>query len=955
MRRYIFLIALLLPAVSHSQDIAPDHNWSCSDAWYKYGVNFYNYQGNLYTVKYHDNGIYNGAYPYFYIMNKYHDYASLTDFDFGSPAKNYIDYFGYWGEGGCYYRPPLIGRNFFFQYDGSLWYFQEVQCSFTDDDHWTPADESYECFAQIPTDGQGTVSHYYTTNSPTSTRHKQAAFQLDTNLFFIAVETSNKNGEQNYWYLQQYTYNESNNRFTHVTDILFSYQATGFGGYIKRMDTLQSEYVIINTYMPGVESNITYLIPDYTSNTIKFFIDTYGGLSGVAASTIVNGAIKGGKSTDASPTLNDRFVEFGIDQNKSSDGNHHVHYVEHIIDHNNHDSLFWGNTGTVTLPSSSYPATVGGTYDILGSYELVPKDFSSMVTGPDGFQQQTWFFYPNKDGHFQGAQFVSDQWKLLDNDWVESDDISNDSLYPGIRSLWTLTGIVDGPPPASINWPVWGNYHDATEQPTTLSFESSLGSDTEIDNSYEDQWSIGEDLDLTRGKKKLEGSFSEQFNYSNAFKNVIGHDTLIKTSYTSTFGMNENSQQSGFFIYTIPHIQRFHYQKYPWWTPFNSNEYPIRYSDQFRFCTTGTSTYNDSIPIGRFPFLVNDPNAADMRGWGSDSARHLLVFNAANSDVGPLFSLSWSSPSNGSHESYVITTTTSTSYANTDTYNVQSSLGVKIPKIFDLKVTGGYQVSYGNETTTKTTFGQKIDASMSNMMEKSQGVNNSYVETAVYWLKPESNPDWWFYDSLGGCKPWYIAYAVGDYHPKIRLLSPAGGSTIETNDLVFSWNAEEEQVGDYTFYLLSTPMVAPEYTIFKKKVGALTQCSAEGFVPGPGKTYYWAVSGMSGDRMPVWSVTGKFTMKEESLSPEDGGLKAAVFPNPATSGGFRMLVDTRDGGTIQVYLYDIRGNLAAVKEFSGCPKGASSLDLTGTLAEPGVYLAEIRSASGRLMRKVVIQ
>ncbi|MCX6246130.1 MAG: T9SS type A sorting domain-containing protein [Bacteroidetes bacterium] len=948
MRRYIFMIMLLLPVIIRSQTLAPDHVWGGSNDWYKYGSSFYNYNGVLYVFKFHDNGRYHGAYPYFYTMNKKHNYADLAKLNFGSPpGQNYIDYYGYKGENDTYYTPPLLGRNFGFQYEGRLWYFQQVKCSFTDDMTWKPPNESFECFAQFPEDTLGKPFTYYQTSNPPPTLYKQCAFQLDSNLYFMAVSTND--GNVHNWYIQEYSFNASTNKFSHVRDVNLFPGGSMFGGYIKKVDSLGQEYVIAYTYTPGEGGTLDFIFPDNNGSQTTFTVVPFGALQGIAAGTIVNGTIKAGRSTDNTPGEPDRFNEFVIDQDKSSDGTHHVRFQERII---KGDSLVMGQTGTITLPSSCYPAEVSSNFDMFGTYELVPTDMTTQIPGMDGFQQENWFFYPNKDGHFQGAQFVSDQWKLEDAQTVSSSDLSDSVSYPGIKSIWSLTGIVDGAPPVSVNWDTWVANHPLGTEATELIFETEQQSQTEIANTYEDQWSVGENIDTQKGGKLMKGTLSEEFSYANAFRNVISHDTLISVTYSNTFGLNEETQQYGYFIWTVPHIERFTYNKYPWWD--KGTQYPIPYSTQFLFRTIGTSIINERIPIASHPFLIDSANDVTLADW-RDTSRTDLAQAVIGYSVQPLFDIRWDDGSHGATGTFLTESTSSTSYESTSQYNVTASAGVNIAKVFKLNVTGSYDVKYSNETTVKTEFGQKIVASLDPLVNQDDGTNNFSVEMLAYWLRPETNENWWFYSGLADQKPWYISYMVTDCSKKIRLLAPDDRSTLEATELLFSWMPENGELSDYTLFIASAANIAADNILYSEPAGGLEQLSPSGFKPEKGKTYYWAVRGLSDNRIVVWSPSQPFTIKADVLPSGEAELKALVFPNPAENSQFQVIVDSQEGKTISISLFDLNGKLTASKEFKNCQKGTVRLAFTGTELHPGIYLAAIRTGSAQVIKKVVVK
>ncbi|MCX6286173.1 MAG: T9SS type A sorting domain-containing protein [Bacteroidetes bacterium] len=995
MKKYILFAALLIPLLLRSQtvNLMPDSVWEDTKTtkWWANGTAFYNYNGILFAAAMGEVWASNeyvtyqqSLYPYFFEVNKDHKNEAMSKFNFGVPVQNFITSFGYPYENsnGGYY-PEMAGQNFFFEYNGHLWYYQHVLSGIEIQDgvHEYRKDESYECFAEMNLTPQGNLGQtYYTINDPVPDVIVQGGFQLDSLMFFVGRNGNSASSDFGKWYLVQYSYDDANNKFVKGPYIYLNYYipASVFGGCIKRLDSLQNETILINTYLAFTPFSYTGLLKPTKHSTSYSFTYTaldsinYNGYP-VGAAAIMAGAIKGQKTSDANPSLNDRFVNLSIAATKLSDGKYPLCYKEYYISPDNKLRLM--SQGQVQLGNGPWPTTyyLNSTkttgFFLNGSYELIPTDFvSGALTGINGYKERLDFFYPDKKLHLNAAQFYSDQFKLNNVATVVSTDLDDTIAYPGIKSMWALTGIVDGAPPCSMNWHVWDstlalNQHE--DSPTEMGFITSQDSTVSATGTFEDQWSVGADMDFQTGGKSKKGlTCSAELKYFGAYEAEIQHQTTWKKEFETSFALHEYNQEQGCFIWTIPELTRYRYDAYPWWENLNTNNYPIPNSTQYLFRTTGMSTILEPVDLDKYPFYITDPNSASMASWKTGGSRDSLLNQTLLYGRQPLDNLSWTDKENGTSMNYSITNGTSSKYTYSNGFEEQVSVGMKIPKVFQFSVYESNELQYSTTVENETQFGNEIGASMKNLTSRTLGVNIGYLDMEVYWLYYDSISDgsggytytnWWYYDQLKGMKPWYVCYRVITVNARIKLLSPENGCKPENAGLLFTWATEGEELGNFTFYISKSCNFSPSGIVYQQSAGDLKYLDPRSFKPEPGTTYYWRVSGKTRSGELVWSSPRSFTTEDKpDLFADASSLKALIYPNPGSSSKVTIAFSSQQTGHARCSVYEINGDLISSEEIQYAGSGEVVTLKPRYELKPGIYLVEISCEGERVVKKMVI-
>jgi len=970
MRYFILILMAILPFASRTQTLSPEHTWHDNNSdkgkWYtkQMGSTVGSFNGNMFAFNYRDDGNYNGAHTYMFRVNQKFDYAPMTPYKLG-PSRSYKLIFGYENESNSFDPGSILGKTFCFQFDQRLWYFQQVKNAAGE--HETNKNESYECWAQMPLDTMLDPFTFYWRTGPPPELTKMGAFQYDSNLYFISRNTNSSSSNYNKWAIEEYRYSSSSNKFygdrpkTYIPQLLNS----KLGGILRRLDENGNEYFLVNTYVTDGGCGIYKLKPNNSSGHTVFDISEVatGQVGTTAATTIVEGAIKGNKTSDAHPQYSDRVTLYSINYNTSSDGTHHISYNEfYIVDTLSTSYGALVNHGEITIPTSTAPNKGSGSdYQLVGTYQLKPTHFTNAfdtdsTSTYDGFMQYVWLFYPDKNQNFNGINLLSDNWRLNSEPIVQSIDLVDTISYPGIKSLWSLIGISDNGPPCSVDWEKWydpaNQYHDKGVDPTELEFTVTAGRESEVKNTYEDQWSVGEDMDFQKHILKLETSLSEEFKYSSTYKNTVAKTSEVKTTYTQTFGLSDETQELAVLLWAVPDITRYPFSTFAWWD--NTLKYPIPNSNQYLFRMTNIAIWPQYVPIESYPFKIHNPNDSTMSSWSALSRDSLSSYSTIYGSK-PIVSPTWTAPGNGQTKTYSIENGSMDSYEQTTEYEVNVSAGVEVPKVFSVGLTTGYKVSYSTENTITDKFGTEITCNLTNLNSIYAGPKISRLGINTYWFRNNTGVDWWYYKYFGDQRPWYIAYVVSTATAGLKLQAPANNTVTGVKDLLFDWEDEFENLTDYELVISKSSPIDNTGIIYRQQTGDSRVALPATFKPEAGKTYYWSVSGKTDDGTLVHSDTYSFTIEKEKDTKTGSGLKAMVYPNPGSGKDVQIIAARNGGGNVRFVISDLNGTILADREMesvAGVPVTFSCAELN---LAPGVYLAMISDAQEKVVRKIIIR
>jgi hypothetical protein len=959
-RYQLIVFILLFPFILKSQDITPDLVWhdGSSVSWYNgslggLGVATASHNGIIYVFNFQDGGE-GKQRPYVYTYRQNHTSANLSPYYMGSDQRNYLT-FGYYNETYVYGDGIDVWRVCAFTFNGRLWYYQQIK-------NYNGTDKYTDCFAQMPLTSSENPYTYCVESTTNPLKMRRKAFQMADKLFFLTDNTNSSDPFYGQTMIEQFSWDSLTNQFKFdgYQEQYSNIAGEVSGNIIKRVDSSGNEYAMV--CIAG--DNYTYvykMVPTYHTGYTTFSFENCTDINFTpgteGAGILLEGSIMGKKTSESSKTYPDRITLFAVDYATSSDGNHHMQYIEYRDDN---DYFRKVNQGKIVLPSSmSFPGKLSKGMQMCGTFELIPTDWTEALDGIDGYRQYNWLIYPDGNKHFNFAGFQSDNW-MLDPDTIVTSYSLNDTTKwgAGIMGLWNLIGIVDGAPPVSMNWYNWDSTHyNNTTEASSLDFSTETSSTVEFLTSTEDQWSLGESIDVEADQGKLTASLSEEYQESNLFKSTVSSGTTTTQTYEYSFRLRPDNQDSGFYIYKVPKIKRYRYSSYPWWDTVNLSN-PIPDSRQYMFRTEGYQVVTQTRPLNKFPFYIDEPNGELLTDWKPD-ARLDLNTAVDQNGIDPAINLSWVTHTGGISGTISVSSAQSYTYDTTSTYEVKatSSQVLRVPEVFRIQAdeNSSWEGTYVTESVITSEYNQSISASLENLENAEDGINLDLLTIDVFMLTPDQCTDLWYLDSTGTSKPWYTGYLVNTALERIGLLNPGEGNEIVPSELVCTWEAEYGLMGGYTLYISTKPNLLAENIIYRDSVGNRTFAVVPALRAEPGQKLYWTVRGYNLTGQRIRSKWNSFIIKDINNNEPVSDLKVSIFPNPGNRDNININInDNNLDGSLLVSLMDITGNVLVMKE-SVNPGMLFIADIfPGLRLPPGVYLLNIRSEKEQVTKKFIV-
>jgi len=889
MKKYIFCLLICIPGYLQSQDLMSDYASYCKDTNNNrvnvdavFGNNSFIFNGITYVFRFNTDmycipssdptGYPNGC-PEFYTFNPsdqtLHPLDLLGDVNHCDYRWNpCITYFHYPYERD--YVPNLFTNVFAFNYNGQLWYLQTIESK--------DKKSYYECFAKLPMTNHTAAYTYYTSIPIPDTTDwvwvKMCAFQMDEYMYFFRKQVLYKNldVETGTWYIQKYAYNADKNRFDWVSDINLEFpngveMNGGTMTFFRRHDpTTDQDYLILCLYNPGMMYFFRLDLTD-TGSKVTFLNTAYQSMvqGGVA---VIPGSIQAKRqpSNVVSPEESDRFTLFAIWPDKVS-GDYPLKYQEFYFDTTNVPHLV--GTGTITNPIGSYPKKMGDFFSLSATTTLEPHHYTNKLSNSssywDGYQQKIWLFFPDTKQDIFAVGFNSDIWQPSPSvyDTIYTSNLTSDTgtIAAQLQSLSTLVGIVDGGPPCSVDWEKWDSaYPPGTAlafDPTALELSSSSTQKIENTTSTNDEFTVGMSMKFMQEMEVAEIPLSLEegvgFQYAGAFKRMYSTGSEIINKLTTGFPLRSATQNQGAYIWAIPSITRYVFRRYAWWDayPNQTYQYPVPNSLQYMFRTTGINYITQSKPISGFPFRVADPNDYMLKYWTTDS---VIYGKAGRKEIGQLLfdypaysrltNSNWTSPWDANNGTFEEMTDTTITNETENKFSLEVEAGMKIPEVFKLKATAGYEITYSSEVKSTSSFGHEIKLAINLTPEMTNYIyNKKNLSIDLYLLKKTDSISFWYWDSIPNPsqKPWYIAYVVTDASKKVKLVSPENNGILKPNELLFNWQTENMEESFSVLYISKSWPVTPNSIVYEENAGGVTVAVPVKFKPEKGVSYVWAV------------------------------------------------------------------------------------------------------------------
>jgi hypothetical protein len=367
------------------------------------------------------------------------------------------------------------------------------------------------------------------------------------------------------------------------------------------------------------------------------------------------------------------------------------------------------------------------------------------------------------------------------------------------------------------------------------------------------------------------------------------------------------------------------------------------------------------IPVSEFPFRIAEANSEGLPDWklNTSTGRKAMANTLASyPEKSKLTSSSWLAPGppvNGSFESLVDTTVTTEGACS---FDFRVSADVKVPKIFEIKGSVNYNISYSNEVSTSSTIGNDIELEINLSAEDAHYINNSHsLYLDLYLFSNLDGIPYWYWDSLPAPQqePWYIAYVVASSTKQIMLHTPGNHDTYKKDGTLFNWSAEDMADATYRLVISTSWPASPANVVYSESAGYETSASPVSFIPKPGKTYYWAVRGTDPSGEIVWSSPRSFSLPDTATMGIFGNpVKANFFPNPGNGKNLDLSLQSEYSGEFSLTLYSYAGIPIYSQKIVYSGPAAMILHLPNLGLASEVYLAEIITGHDRITKKVIV-
>lgn len=320
----------------------------------------------------------------------------------------------------------------------------------------------------------------------------------------------------------------------------------------------------------------------------------------------------------------------------------------------------------------------------------------------------------------------------LDVFHFDSDRIKNTDTVPNncenLPGLWSLVGVVEGPPPFVLNGQ---NITELNDNTIPSIFAYGTSESNEVVNTTE--WTVSTSLSASLPFADI---FSAGIDLKAAVKDFVS-DSYEKT-YTQSTSVRPGEYPLGYYYFLKPTITRYKYERFNY-NNISRNQY------EYIFAVTEAS-----LRVVEYDLVNFDPfNIESYRNKAPDAIYNRLSEKGFSWNRGTAFESEFS---------------TNTTKEHTSGSNVTIEANFGAEDIFS--VSAGYEINF--EETHKTVFGESISITLDNPDPRT-GVSTdvkSYAGTA-YWLKSTSKNDYWIPRDLNGYdykdhRPWLVTWDITD-------------------------------------------------------------------------------------------------------------------------------------------------------------------------------------------------
>ncbi|MEW6367900.1 MAG: hypothetical protein AB1714_24990 [Acidobacteriota bacterium] len=338
--------------------------------------------------------------------------------------------------------------------------------------------------------------------------------------------------------------------------------------------------------------------------------------------------------------------------------------------------------------------------------------------------------------------------------------ISDSDTDKQLRSLWTLVGIVLGPPPFALNGASDASGISsvvyATDSSTTITSTETVSKSVSVASNNQ--------IKAGFGKLSLDLSYAHGWTSSNGASQTVD----VQTQYT--FGPQDETPPAqgvhGWAIFYAPVVVSQWYKLYAYdkTTYLNQDLYATSVGDaKTHVAYFSLANPSDGSIPGLFDGFPLYPASTDLASW-----KQIQNWNAGGSDWDVIFG----DQSNPSVESLDQGTTTSVAYTESDTstqstgnsnsFSTSAGASFNLFGGFSSGVTVGYDADYSTSTEVDSTISKGITCTLAMPIPENPG-DVTGLEVQPYWLMAKSTDAPWIPPDYSGNLPWCLTWNVTGY------------------------------------------------------------------------------------------------------------------------------------------------------------------------------------------------
>jgi len=611
------------------------------------------------------------------------------------------------------------------------------------------------------------------------------------------------------------------------------------------------------------------------------------------------------------------------------------------------------------LPTSNYKMNL----------QLVPRYIPSNIMdnnrNNDIIKKEIWLLHPGKHGGLWANIFYSDRFKPDPATYTYSTDLMDDKKYgSGVRNLWTLIGVTEGAPPVSMDWVQWNlPPRPSGAHPSTLIFSSTSKSETKITSTFSRSWY--NEIGAKVGNEKTGVSGGASFRYTNAYNKSETEDLTNELKISENYYSSEDTQDTAYLIWQIPNIYRIKYATYPWWD--EDLTLSLDSSTAFLFYSLSNTLFFEEVSKTIKPFTIQNPNDSTFYDWKITNPYRDTIEAVAGSYSIPPHSISWANNAPGVSNTFVNSTTKTTTTSQKNSFSWTGNVNYSIPKVFQVNTTHNFTFAYETDVSLSTSISKAVTISMKKLENKEKdGAQMSSIYTDAYFFKPIRDKDgnlvdWWYYKYFKGHHPWYVTYVVNS-SSKIAVKTPKDNGLLqETND--FSWTHDTKDEFKYTVLFCKDDYFGPVNSI-EMPVGKnfqleitdeiLNQFPSDSIV-------YWVVKGKDSQNHYTWSNIHWFVVPKKTIfnqATASGDMKILdflVYPNPVSGNYVNVAFESNlDNNWVNIEWMALNGKIVYSQEKQDVITDGCLFKVNVPILKPGIYFLKISTPSSSGVGKVVI-